>query len=98
MPEDPTILFGVGFDGRVSTAAGSAGPGEEDGTGPEVTNHLFFSTVTPTTSLHNLTTFGFLGVISLRYYVRPLFLVGNFLPPSNLNLSTINKGRAYRFH
>lgn len=36
MPENPTILLGVGFDGRVSTAAGAAEAGEADGTGPEV--------------------------------------------------------------
>lgn len=36
MPELPTTVLGVGFDGRVSTVAGSAGPGETDGTGPEV--------------------------------------------------------------
>lgn len=36
MPEFPTTVLGVGFDGRVSTVAGGAGPGETDGTGPEV--------------------------------------------------------------
>lgn len=36
MPELPTTVLGVGFDGRVSTVAGGAGPGETDGTGPEV--------------------------------------------------------------
>lgn len=36
MPEDPTTVLGVGFDGRVTTVAGSAGSGEADGTGPEV--------------------------------------------------------------
>lgn len=36
MPENPTNVLGVGFDGRVSTAAGGAEPGEADGTGPEV--------------------------------------------------------------
>lgn len=36
MPEDPVTVLGVGFNGRVSTAAGGAGPGEADGTGPEV--------------------------------------------------------------
>lgn len=36
MPEDPTIVLGVGFDGSVSTVAGNAGPGEVDGTGREV--------------------------------------------------------------
>lgn len=41
MPEDPTTVLGVGFDGRVSTAAGGAGPGEADGTGPEVTSHFY---------------------------------------------------------
>ena len=41
MPEDPTTVLGVGFDGRVSTAAGGAGPGEADGTGPEVTSHYY---------------------------------------------------------
>lgn len=40
MPENPTTVLGAGFNGRVSTAAGSAGPGEADGTGPEV-NRLF---------------------------------------------------------
>ncbi|CAM9756937.1 unnamed protein product [Scytosiphon promiscuus] len=35
MPESPTTILGVGFDGRVSTAAGGAEPGEADGTGPE---------------------------------------------------------------
>ncbi|CAM9229204.1 unnamed protein product [Hapterophycus canaliculatus] len=35
MPENPTTVLGVGFDGRVSTAAGGAEPGEADGTGPE---------------------------------------------------------------
>eukprot|EP00903_Cladosiphon_okamuranus_P018631 g17149.t3 len=36
MPENPTNVLGVGFNGRVSTAAGSAEPGEADGSGPEV--------------------------------------------------------------
>ena len=36
MPEHPTTVLGVGFDGRVTTVAGGAGPGETDGTGPEV--------------------------------------------------------------
>ncbi|CAM9983282.1 unnamed protein product [Ectocarpus sp. 6 AP-2014] len=35
MPENPTIVLGLGFDGRVTTAAGGAEPGEADGTGPE---------------------------------------------------------------
>ncbi|CAM9450628.1 unnamed protein product [Ascophyllum nodosum] len=35
MPEHPTTVLGVGFDGRVTTVAGGAGPGETDGTGPE---------------------------------------------------------------
>ncbi|CAN0493606.1 unnamed protein product, partial [Ectocarpus sp. 12 AP-2014] len=35
MPENPTTVLGVGFDGRVTTAAGDAEPGEADGTGPE---------------------------------------------------------------
>lgn len=43
MPENPTTVLGVGFDGRVTTAAGGAEPGEADGTGPEVqANILFF--------------------------------------------------------
>lgn len=36
MPENPTDVLGVGFDGRVSTAAGGSEPGEADGIGPEV--------------------------------------------------------------
>lgn len=36
MPEDPTTVLGVGFNGRASTVAGDAGAGETDGTGPEV--------------------------------------------------------------
>lgn len=43
MPEKPTTVLGVGFDGRVSTAAGGAEPGEADGTGPEV-NRVFLQT------------------------------------------------------
>lgn len=38
LPENPTTVLGVGFDGTVATAAGGAGVGEEDGTGPEVQN------------------------------------------------------------
>lgn len=36
MPEEPITVLGVGYEGRVSTVAGDAGPGEADGTGPEV--------------------------------------------------------------
>lgn len=36
MPEEPTAVLGVGYDGRVSTVAGDTTLGEADGTGPEV--------------------------------------------------------------
>lgn len=49
MPENPTTVLGVGFDGRVTTAAGGAEPGEADGTGPEVKANTHFSLTTDRT-------------------------------------------------
>lgn len=58
MPEDPATVLGVGFDGRVSTAAGGAEPGEADGTGPEVTDQAieppFRAFSTPTLAMYRV--------------------------------------------
>lgn len=62
MPENPTTVLGVGFDGRVSTAAGGAEPGEADGTGPEVRSRFSFTAFTASYDAEQLfvaeTTFG----------------------------------------